>query len=279
MPAGWKKTNGPSQKGEDSAYLGLMKRTWLWSLACLGILGMVQMRAVGQTDRDLTETCVRSPHIGLVFGVMSPQGDWAQRYANFGEMGLMAGLKTERNGYVYLKASSWSGADVNEPGLLSDLMGPDGQIIDNEGDVAQITVTGRGGQFGLGVGKIFGSPPNNPNSGWMVKLGAGSLHHNIHFDYFENRIGPLEDDRVKGYDRMRWGGYGEAFAGYWLMSPNQRINAVVGILGGVAQTASLRSVNFDTLEANPERVWEGWFGLEAGWVFHIYKRASKEYWY
>ena len=47
----------------------------------------------------------------------------------------------------------------------------------------------------------------------MVKLGAGSLHHNIHFDYTENRIGPLEDDRVKGYDRMRWGAYGELFDG------------------------------------------------------------------
>ena len=127
--------------------------------------------------------------------------------------GLTAGLKTEGNGYLYLKASSWSGAQVNEPGLLADLTGPNGQIIDNEGDVALITVTGRGAQFGLGVGKILPTASGNLNSGWMVKLGAGSLHHNIHFDYSENRIGPLEDDRVKGYDRMRWGAYGELFAG------------------------------------------------------------------
>ena len=25
--------------------------------------------------------------------------------------------------------------------------------------------------------------------------------------------------------------------------------------------------------------WDGWMGFEAGWVFHIYKRAAKEYWY
>ena len=73
--------------------------------------------------------------------------------------------------------------------------------------------------------------------------------HNIHFDYSENRIGPLEDDRVKGYDRMRWEAYGELFAGYWLMSSNQRINAFAGLLGGVAQTHALRTV-FDTLEPN-----------------------------
>ena len=91
---------------------------------------------------------------------------------------------------------------MKEPGLLADLITEQGHIIDNEGDIAQITVSGRGGQFGIGVGKIFPAPWSNPNSGWMVKLGSGSLHHNIHFDYSENRISPLEGERVKGYDRM-----------------------------------------------------------------------------
>ena len=165
---------------------------------------------------------------------------------------------------------------MNEPGLLSDLMTPQGQIIDNEGDIAKITVTGRGGQFGLGVGKIFSTPWSNPNSGWMVKLGAGSLHHNVHFDYSENRISPLEDERVKGYDRMRWGACGELWMGYWLMSNDQRINAFVGS-PSVWPNLQPRTQNFDTLDVNAP---------EAGWldrprsrlVFHIYQRA-KEYWY
>jgi hypothetical protein len=48
---------------------------------------------------------------------------------------------------------------------------------------------------------------------------------------------------------------------------------------GAAQTFALRSQNFDTLEMNDPEAWDGWMGLEAGWVFHIYKRAAKEYWY
>ena len=245
-----------------------------------------------QTDRDLDQTSVQSPHVGLLLGGFAPQGDWATRYGfsslglssnnlvpTFTQIGVTAGIKTESNGYLYLKASSWSGADVNEPGLLSDLMTAQGQIIDNEGDIAQITVTGRGGQFGLGVGKVFPTAASNPNSGWLLKGGLGSIHHNVHFDYTENRIGPLEDDRVKGYDRMRWGAYAELWFGYWLMSSDQRINAFAGLSTGVAQTHSLRSINFDTLEPNEARLVEGWVGLEAGWVFHIYKRAQKEYWY
>ena len=63
------------------------------------------------------------------------------------------------------------------------------------------------------------------------------------------------------------------------MSTDQRLNAFAGVTAGVAKTWALRSVNFDTLEPNAPEVWDGWLGLEAGWVFHIYKRAAKEYWY
>ena len=86
---------------------------------------------MGPNGPDLNESSVRS-HLGLVFGVMSPQGDWAQRFSRFGEMGLTPGAQNQGNGYLYVKASSWSGAQVNEPGLLADLTGPNGRV-DNEG--------------------------------------------------------------------------------------------------------------------------------------------------
>jgi len=38
-----------------------------------------------------------------------------------------------------------------------------------------------------------GVPPaaSNPNSGWLLQGGLGSIHHNVNFEYTENRIGPL----------------------------------------------------------------------------------------
>ena len=60
---------------------------------------------------------------------------------------------------------------------------------------------------------------------------------------------------------------------------DQRINAFAGLSIGVAKTFALRTQNFDTLEPNAPEAWDGWIGLEAGWVFHIYQRAAKEYWY
>ena len=171
---------------------------------------------------------------------MSPQGDWAQRFSRFGEMGLTAGLKTEGNGYLYFKASSWSGAQVNEPGLLADLTGPNGLIIDNEGDVARSRSRG-GRAVWAGCRQDFPHGKQQPQQrmdGQAWRRFAAPQHPlRLH----ENRIGPLEDDRVKGYDRMWWGAYGELFAGYWLMSSNQRINAFAGLVEWPKRTFSAPS--------------------------------------
>ena len=256
--------------------VGLVLASWLAVLAALVALAS---GAQAQTDRDIDQTSVTSPHVALLAGALVPQGSWAQSYTTFGTVGFMAGVKTARNHYWYAKATSLTGARVEIPGLLSNLQTPQGQIIDNEGDVAQISISGRGGLLSLGLGHVFSTPSSNPNSGWMVKLGAGSMHHNVHFDYTENLIGPLEGDRVRGYDRLRWGAYGELLAGYWFMSNDQRINAFGGVHMGWARTFAQRSTNFDTLEPNAPEAWDGWWGVEAGWVFHIYRRAAKEFWY
>ena len=73
---------------------------------------------------------------------------------------------------------------------------------------------------------------------------------------------------MKGYDRMQWGAYAELWFGYWLMS-DQRINAFA-ISTGVAQTTAFVPSTM-TLELNEARLLEGWVGLEAGWVFRIYR--------
>lgn len=246
---------------------------------CAAVVTLAPAASWAQTDRDIDQTSVQSPHIALTAGMVVPQGSWAQSYTTFGAVGVLAGLKTAGNHCLYAHAQSLTGARVEIPGLLSDLLTPQGQIIDNEGDVAQISITGRGGMFGLGVGHIFPTMRSNPNSGWMLKLGAGSLHHNVHFDYTENRIGPLEGDRLHGYDRLRWGAFGEVRAGYWFMSNDQRINAYGGVHLGAAQTFAQRAVNFDTLEPNVPQAWDGWWGVDVGWVLHIYRRAAKEFWY
>jgi hypothetical protein len=232
-----------------------------------------------QTDRHVDEECIRAPHISLNLGGTVPQGEWSESFGAFGNVGGLVGFKGANNHYVALKALSWWGANVDIPGLLSDLTTPEGQIIDNEGDVARIRITGQGAQFGACFGHVFTTMRSNPNSGWLVRVGTGSIHHRVDFEYTENVIGPLEGDRRKGYDRLRWGAYTDGFVGYWHMSNDQRINLFAGLVAGASRTKAIRSVNYDTLEPNEPVQTDAWWGLEFGWVFQLYKREAKEYWH
>ena len=95
--------------------------------------------------------------------------------------------------------------ELKELGVLSNLLTPTGQLIDNEGQVALLTLSGKGGWFTLDAGKLFPLANTNPNSGVLVMLGVGSVHHRVHFENTENRITQLEEPYVSGYDRLTWG--------------------------------------------------------------------------
>ena len=60
-------------------------------------------------------------------------------------------------------------------------MTPNGQLIDNEGQVALLTISGRSGLFTLDGGRLFPLPGMNPNTGILFLAGMGSVHHRVHF--------------------------------------------------------------------------------------------------
>ena len=64
------------------------------------------------------------------------QGAWSERYGFFGQIGLTAGLKPE-NAATSTSREPRGRCRCQGTGLLSDLMTPQGQIIDNEGDIAK----------------------------------------------------------------------------------------------------------------------------------------------
>ena len=75
-----RKTEWPSQKGEDSAYAQHETRLAV-AFGLFGSPGFDGLDVRGAKRTAVNESSVRSPHVGLVFGVMSPQGDWAQRFS------------------------------------------------------------------------------------------------------------------------------------------------------------------------------------------------------
>jgi hypothetical protein len=234
---------------------------------------------LAQTTRDVASTLIRTPHISVTSGGFLPISDLNSRYGAFATVGAAFGVKNTSNKYLGFRLTLITGAEVQEPNLLSNLLTPDGEIIDNEGRVAAISISGRGAIIGFHGGKIIPLSGTNINSGIFLRGGLGSIHHKIGFDFTENHITQLEDPYLAGYDRLCWGFYTSGFVGYWHMGISRRVNAYGGIFGFASRTTPLRSTNFDTGIPDTEPRFDAGLGIEFGWVLHFYKRAPKEYWY
>ena len=253
----------------------------LTHFVCAIIAAFLTLQSTAQTERNIDTELIRAPHISFTLGGFIPGMELNDRYGAFGTIGGSFGVKKANNKYWGVKAMLITGAECQTPDLLSNLTTENGEIIDNEGEVAQLNVYGRGGMFGLEAGKVFSDilPSSNPNSGLLIKFGAGSIHHKIRFDYTENHITQLEGEYLPGYDRLTWGYYGSFFAGYWVMDEEKRLNFYAGFTGFGAQTFPLRTTNFDTGIPDVDPRTELGFGIEFGWVLHIYEKAPQEFWY
>lgn len=233
-----------------------------------------------QTDRQIADSALTAVHLDVSFGALMPEGNLAQRYGAGGEVGVGFHAKFRSNWYSGASARFGFGASVTEPSLLANLLSPAGELIDNEGQVALITITGRSGRFMLEGGRLFPSRGRygNPNSGWLFKVGAGSYHHRIHFENTENTISQLEQPYLAGYDRLTWGWCVEPFLGYWHMSPLKRVNWFAGASFLAARTWPQRPMNFDDGTTDPGPRFDAGLGITAGWVLHMYHRAPATYW-
>ena len=137
---------------------------------------------------------------------------------------------------------------MEEEGVLSNLLTPNGQLIDNEGQVALLTISGRSGLFTFDGGRLFPLPGMNPNTGILLLAGVGSVHHRVHFENTENPITQLDQPYLSGYDRLTWGVAVKEFVGSWHMSDTGLDTWFGGLEFWQARTWPQRPMNFDTQE-------------------------------
>jgi hypothetical protein len=253
----------------------------MWWRALAGAwLVLMAHQASGQTARNVADSALVAPHISVSFGGRSPEGDLAQRFGAGGEVGVSFHVKARSGLYWGTSAHFGFGASVTEPSLLANLLSPAGELIDNEGQVALVTITGRSGRFTGDFGYLFPSHGRhaNANSGWLLKVGVGSFHHRIHFENTENTIAQLKQPYLAGYDRLAWGWCVEPFFGFWYMSPLKRVNWFAGVSALGARTWPQRPMNFDdgSVEVGPR--FDAGVGMTAGWVLHMYHREPVTFW-
>ncbi len=248
-------------------------RLFLFTLVILGIAS--RAKAQGHM-RDDTLSLVL---VNMSYAYQVPGGDLALRFGNNSNIGI-GGLRKFRSNYILgLEGGFMFGNQVIEPGVLRNVINSAGQVLDEEGVMADVFLYERGWTiFGTG-GKLFPWIGPNPNSGMLLKVGAGYMRHKVRVQTQKNVVPQLEDEYLEGYDRLCAGPAALGYVGYQHLSNRGRVNFHIGIELIAGFTEALHPYNFDTESYNtPNRV-DLLTGLRVGWSLPIYRKLDDHFRY
>ncbi len=212
-----------------------------------------------------------------------PGGDLKERFGLNSSVGLGVLYKTKNN---FLFGASWdykfgNALKSTAYGILDSLRTESGEIINRNGEYANIVLTERGFYADIKFGKIFSSSTisNNKSSGLMVLFGAGMLQHRIRIDNEGNNVPGIINDYKKGYDRLTNGYAISEFVGYIYISENKLFNAFAGFEFTQAFTQSRRDFDYDLRSQDTQKRIDLLHSIKVGFIIPISKRSPEEFYY
>lgn len=244
-------------------------------LALSALLGMADCHAQG----SIRDTTLSMTIVSASYAYQLPGGDLADRFGANSNIGIGALYKSRRNFLLGAEGSFLFGNKVVEPGILRNVINSSGQVVDQDGEMADVFLYQRGWTaFGV-VGKLFPLLGPNPNSGLVLKLGGGYMRHKVRVQTQQNVVPQLEGDYLEGYDRLSAGPAAMGYVGYQYLGDRGRVNFHVGLELMAGFTQALRAFNFDTEQYNTADRLDLLSGLRVGWSLPIYRRMDDRYRY
>lgn len=228
---------------------------------------------------DIRDTSIALTAVTASYSYQIPTGDLAIRFGNNSNIGLSAFYKNKRNYFLGVEGSFLFGDQVEEPGLLRNVINSAGQIVDKDGVMADVLIYERGWTAMAVAGKIIPVAGPNPNCGMLLKLGVGYMRHKIRIQTQNNDVPQLENDYLEGYDRLSGGPMLSLLIGYQHFGNQRLINFMAGFELTTAFTEPLRAYNFDTGKSESGTRYDGLMGLRVGWCLPIYKRSDDRFHY
>ncbi len=234
---------------------------------------------LAHAQRNVKDSLLYSPHISFTYAHQFPGGDLGQRFGPNSNVGAMFHIKDTKNRFWGFEATYLFSNNVTQPGLMQNLITSNNEIIANTGEIAEVLIQQRGWLITTNAGKLFPLRRSNPNSGILVKAGGGLMMHRIRLETQMHTVTQLEDEYLKGYDRLTYGFTLQQFVGYFHMSANRFANFFIGLESYQGFTRGRRSWNFDTQDVDDQPRFDLLVGLRAGWCIHIYKRTGRDFYY
>jgi hypothetical protein len=233
------------------------------------------------SQRNVKDSTIATPLVGVQYGFNQPAYDLASRYGYFNYIGILAGYKTKHNLFWGVDANFMFGNQIKAKGLFDNLIDSYGRITDVNGNTAIVMVYARGFHVNAALGKIIPVFSPNKNSGLFIHGGIGYILHHLRIETQDQVVPLLELDYKKGYDRLTAGVNFHEFIGYSFMSNGGFFNFYAGFYFQQGFTKNQRTLFFDQPQVPvPTNTRKDFlYGLRVGWYIPFYKRQPKEFYY
>lgn len=233
------------------------------------------------SQRNVSDDIISTPYIGLHYGANIPGKDYADRFGFTNHLGGIIGYKTNMNWIFAIDGNFMFGQAVNEPFLLDNISDNQGVVINSSGSPAEVLFFQRGFNVNGAIGYIFPGTGHNPNSGVMLKIGAGYMQHKIRIESQEDEVPQIENDYLQGYDRLTAGLNTTQFIGYSFMANGGVYNFYTGFYFVQGFTYNKRDLFWDrpNYEVPKGQRQDFQFGIRFGWMVPTYKRQPKDFYF
>ena len=208
-----------------------------------------------------------------------PAGDLAKRFGSNSDISLTASYKTHNDWIFEINGGVLFGPTVKEDNLFNAINGDNGTLISQNGEIPTIRLFQRGGHIDISSGKYFSLNSEKSESGIVLSIGTGYIYHKIFIETLTTELPQLNEELIKGYDRLSGGLLTKQFIGYLHFSKKTNIRYLIGLECIQAFTKDLRGYNYTTQTYVTGNRRDYLFGVKCGFIVPIKQRQQERYYY
>lgn len=246
----------------------------LFSIIILLYSSIVISQDSKQASKEESEILLSINHV-----LQFPAGNLADRFGNNSDISISLMYKNKKNIVITLEGGVLFGSNVKEDNLFESIDGDNGVLISQNGEIPIIRLFERGGHLDLNFGKYFQLTDKNKQSGILLSIGLGYIYHKILIETIITELPQLNEELLKGYDRLSGGILLKQFIGYLYFSKKNNIRFLLGIETMQGFTRDLRAYNYTAQTyINRKRI-DHLIGFKTGFIVPIKKRYTGKYYY
>lgn len=231
-----------------------------------------------QDTTKLRSQAIISAHIH--YGFQFPGADMKPRYGINQNVGAGISYKTPSNWMFEADFSYiFSGNVKIHDSIFAGIADDEGNIIDGNGQYAEVYTYERGYYIMAGIGKVLPLLAVNNNSGVYFSVGAGFMQHKIRIYNPEKTAPQVCDDYAKGYDYLSNGFAIRQFLGYTFFAPKKVYSFKAGFECVEAFTQCRRDYLFPLHGPDTEKRLDILYGFKLIWTIPFKKSTGDVYYF